>query len=72
LTSPATRVRKLSASKLVIAPTPDLPWHKDRQLASTPTPRGVMAPSPVTTTLLFNTISPKVNDKSDDSRLFLR
>jgi len=43
----------LDASKWVMFDTPDLPDSKEDQSSFTLFPRGVIHPSPVTTTLLF-------------------
>src|SRR6266508_1028651 len=50
-TSAAMVVEKSFASNRVIGPTPDFPARIASHVAWTPTPRGVIAPSPVTTTL---------------------
>ncbi len=49
-TSPAIWVFIPAASNRVIGPIPELPARQAFQLSSTPIPRGVTAPKPVTTT----------------------
>ena len=53
LTSQAKRTGKVEASKCVMAAAPDRPSTRARQVVATSLPTGVMAPSPVTTTLRF-------------------
>jgi hypothetical protein len=52
LSSAAICTLKLEGSNLVILATPDFPWHNLCQDSSTPIAKGVIAPSPVITTLL--------------------
>src|SRR5262249_18105425 len=49
-TSPAMRDGKSDAGKRVIGPTPERPAINADQFFSTPVPRGVTSPTPVTTT----------------------
>src|SRR3990172_6011635 len=57
-TSAAMVVEKSFASNRVIAPTPDVPARIASHVHRTPTPRGVTAPSPVTTTLRMPFLPP--------------
>src|SRR5512135_249155 len=57
-TSAAMVVEKSFASKRVIGPTPDVPARSASHVLRTSTPRGVTAPSPVTTTLRMSFLPP--------------
>src|SRR5512140_512269 len=57
-TSAAMVVEKSFASNRVIGPTPDVPARIASHVLRTPTPRGVTAPSPVTTTLRMSPLPP--------------
>ena len=52
-TSQAYLVARLLASNLLIVVAPDCPSSNDFQVCSTPQPKGVTIPNPVTTTLLI-------------------
>src|SRR3989304_1102642 len=56
-TSAAIGEGSSDGSNRVILPIPDFPPHRDCQVFSTPIPRGVTSPMPVTTTRLFKTTS---------------
>jgi hypothetical protein len=53
-TSPAIFTGKFVVSKRVIVPIPDFPAIIPPQLSFNPIPKGVIKPSPVTTTFLFS------------------
>src|SRR5665647_516545 len=57
-TSAAMVVEKSFASNRVIGPTPDVSARIASHVLRTPTPRGVTAPSPVTTTLRMSFLPP--------------
>src|SRR5512143_4187543 len=72
-TSAAMVVEKSFASNRVIGPTPDVPASIASHVLRTSTPRGVTAPSPVTTTLRMSLLppAPPAIGGCRGSRLFL-
>src|SRR5437867_7663305 len=78
-TSPAIRLPNFDASNRVIGPIPLWPSMRAVQVASVPTPHGVIRPTPVTTTRLFKRllhflleVLVDVSDRVADRRDLLR